>query len=45
MDKLVRLKELQQKQKEIGAEITSLKDEIMAELNATKRPRRKKGTA
>jgi hypothetical protein len=42
MDKLARLKELQQQHKDMGAEIASLRAEIMADLNSTKRPRKKK---
>ena len=42
MDKLARLKELQQQHQDITAEIATLKEEIMGELNINKRPRKKK---
>jgi division protein CdvB (Snf7/Vps24/ESCRT-III family) len=43
VDKLTRLKELQQQFKDITDEIALIKQEIVAELNVGKRKRRKKG--
>jgi hypothetical protein len=42
MDKLARLNDLQNQKKQITDEIQTLTDEILAEMNAHKRPRKKK---